>query len=101
MTFEQASKLYGTVSDGKIALLGPAMETGTLLSAPFTNYHEAEDGEPFDYTMSAAGIDEKGNAYLVTWYITNEPKGLYEDYDHIDFSDNYEVELIEETEDES
>ena len=96
MTFEQASKLYGTVSDGKVALLEQATQTGTLLPAPYTNYYEAEDGEPFDYTMSAKGIDEKGNVYLVTWYITDEPKGLYENFDHIDFSDNYEVELIKE-----
>ena len=96
MTFEQAEARYGTVKhEGReIVLTCDAVESNRVLPAPYTNLHEVEDGEVYDFEMIATGVDAEGDGYRVTWIFMNEPKGVHDSYDHLDFESNYEVERV-------
>ncbi|MFW5437792.1 hypothetical protein [Paenibacillus apiarius] len=80
---------YGTVVfEGKeFQLTGDADFTNRVLDGRFTNFHEASEGEEFEFEMSAPGVDAEGNEVTVYWIfsdIKNEQKELDEyDYDSI------------------
>lgn len=80
---------YGTVVfEGKeFMLTGETDFTNRLLDGSFTNFHEATDGEDFDFEMSAPGVDAEGNEVVVYWIfsdVKNEQKELDEhDYDNV------------------
>ena len=92
--YEHSKKMYGTVEhEGReIALTDDPTPTGCLLPAPYINHHEVEEGEPYDFSMSAHGIDSEGSEYIVVWTFLDEIRGEHDSYDHLNFDDNYEVE---------
>lgn len=52
-------------------LTGDAEITGTELDSRFTNYHEAQNGEAYDFEMAAPALDEEGNEVMVYWVFEN------------------------------
>ncbi|MGP4109212.1 hypothetical protein [Virgibacillus sp. L01] len=75
--------------EGKTYTLAAEAEiTGTQLDGGFTNYREAENGDTYNFEMSAPALDEEGNQCTVYWMfedVKNSEKQLDEfDYDNID-----------------
>lgn len=60
---------YGTVTiDGKTyTLTGEADYTSRLLPSGYVNYHEANEGDAYDFEMSAPAADDEGTKYLIYW----------------------------------
>ena len=67
--YETSAKKFGTVSfEGcEYALTSDADHTSRLLPGGYTNFNDAEDGESYDFEMSASAIDKDGNEYTVYW----------------------------------
>ena len=77
---------YGTVTfKGKeYTLTDQAEFTNRQLEAPYTNYNEAEEGEEFDFEMSAGAIDEAGNEFIVYWTFS-DVKGQQKELDEFEY----------------
>lgn len=62
---------YGTVvyNKNEYILVEQADFTNRLL--PNSNYHDAADGEEYEFEMGANAIDAEGNKYFVTYIFTN------------------------------
>jgi hypothetical protein len=60
---------YGTtqVDGNTYQLTTDADYTNRLLPAAYVNYHEANDGESYDFEMSAYAEDAGGNHVIVYW----------------------------------
>lgn len=84
---------YGAVVvDGKTyALTGEADYTSRLLPAAFINYHEAADGETYDFEMSAPARDADGTKYIVYW-LFEAIKGDEAELDTYDYSEAGRIE---------
>ena len=82
-------KDFGTVefNGKKYTLTSDADFTNSVLNYP-KNYNDAEDGEEFDFQMSASATDANGNECTVYW-IFSDIKGESEkeldsfDYDNV------------------
>lgn len=59
---------YGTTTHNGLAymLTDDARLTNRLLPGGYINYHEADDGEVYDFEMSA-NAERDGNKYIVYW----------------------------------
>ena len=68
--------------------------SNTLLPTQYTNYHEAQDGELFDFEMVADGYDETGSLVKVYW-IFEDVKGNQKELDEFDYNNIDRVELVE------
>jgi hypothetical protein len=96
---------YGKVEfDGKTyKLLDNAEITNRLLPGNYTNFNDVEDGENYDFEMSASAEDENGNECTVYW-IFNDVKGESGETDlsNFDYTDVDRVvcEGLDESEDE-
>ena len=64
----------------KYTLTTNADFTNRLLPAPYANYHEAEDGENFDFEMTALATDDTGSGYNIFWIFT-DTKGNQKELD--------------------
>ena len=85
----EALKMETVKFDGKeYRLTEQAEVTGTELDGRFTNYHEVQNGETYDFEMSAPALDDEENEVTVYWMFENikgEEKELDEfDYDNVD-----------------
>ncbi len=86
---------FGVVTvDGKTyALTGEADYTNRLLPAGYTNYHEANEGEAYDFEMSAPAVDKAGNEYVAYWLfegLKGEEDPALDTYDY-DYADRIEA----------
>lgn len=77
VTFD--NKTFTLVTDAEI--------TGRLLPYP-KNFHEVQDGEEYDFEMTAIAIDTEGNEYIVSWIFSAVKGDELEldclDYDNVD-----------------
>ena len=87
---------FGTTQfEGKeYTLISDADFTGRLLDGGYTNYHEAENGEDYDFEMSAKAKDQEGNEYMVYWIFTCDD--VERELDSYDYDNAHRVELISE-----
>lgn len=78
---------YGTVLvDGTTyELTGQADFTTRLLPCAYINYHDADDGEMYDFEMSAPAQGADGTRYIVYWLFEGI-KGDDEGLDSYDFT---------------
>lgn len=54
-----------------LTLTDDADFSNRLLPNGYTNFHEAADGEEYDFEMQTNAADSDGNAYRVYWIYTN------------------------------
>ena len=85
----EAFKMETVNFEGKeYRLLEQAEVTGTELDGRFTNYHEAQNGETYDFEMSAPALDDEENEVTVYWMfeaVKGEEQELDSyDYDNVD-----------------
>lgn len=73
-----------TFNGQSYTLITDADISGCLLPYP-KNYHEVDDGEEFDFEMSARATGEDGNIYKIIW-IFSTIKGEECKYDDFDYS---------------
>ncbi len=94
MNLQELEGKYGSVEfEGKKYILAnQADETSRLLDYP-KNYHEVDEGEEFDFEMSAAAYDEEGNRFNVYW-IFSDVKGEGQDLDMFDYNKVNRVEPL-------
>jgi hypothetical protein len=88
MTTNQSttSEFGMTACDGKkYTLTNAADYTGRLLPGGYTNYVNAENGENYDFEMSASAVDEDGVECTVYW-IFSDTKGDEDPLDTYDYS---------------
>lgn len=68
----------------KYILTAQADFTGRLLPGAYVNLNEAEEGEDFDFEMSASAIDKDGVEFEVYWIFT-DTKGQEKELDAFDY----------------
>lgn len=66
--------------------------TNGVLNYP-KNYNDVEEGEEFDFEMSASATDEEGNRYTVYW-IFSDIKGDQKELDSFDYDNIDRVEEV-------
>ena len=84
---------FGTVEfEGKSYLLTDWAEPSSRLLPYPKNIHEVEEGEEYDFEMTAPAVDGDGNDYRVSW-IFSAIKGAECELDSYDYStpDNVEA----------
>ena len=92
LNLEQMENKFGAVdfAGKKYILTGQADLTGRRL--PFFDFRETEDGEEFDFEMSAEALDAAGNKFFVYWIFT-DAKDSQKELDDFDYE---KVDRIEE-----
>ena len=80
---------FGTVEYmGKIyTLKNQADFTNRLLPGNFVNYHDAEEGEEFDFEMAADATSESGEDCTVYWIFSHTKGESDSDWDSFDYTD--------------
>lgn len=88
---------FGTVVyEGKeYKLTSYAEPTSRLLPSCYVNYHEAEEGEAYDFEMSATAEDEFCNKFVVTWILEGKKGEDDPSYEDMDFSYADDIEQID------
>ena len=77
---------YGTVKfEGKEYILISQADFTNRLFNHMSNYHQVDDGEEFEFEMSAQAVDIEGNKYTVYWRFT-DVKGDQKELDTFDYS---------------
>ena len=73
---------------GKIyTLKNQADFTNRLLPGNFVNYHDAEEGEEFDFEMAADATSESGEDCTVYWIFSHTKGESDSDWDSFDYTD--------------
>jgi len=78
-TIEFKGKTYTLTTDADF--------TGRVLEGGYTDYSTRENGENYDFEMSASAEDKEGNEYIIYWIFTcedDEAELDSYDYDIID-----------------
>jgi hypothetical protein len=85
---------YGTVRvDNWIyTLTGEAEHTNRLLPAGYTNYHDANDDEVYDFEMSAPATGPDGTRYIVGWVFEGRKGDNDQELDTYDYTEGNWVE---------
>ena len=78
---------YGTVTHNGVTynLTTNADHTNRLLPAGYTNYHEAGEGEEYDFELSAHATHE-GEEYIVYWLFVGRKGDDDPELDSYDYS---------------
>jgi len=82
-------KDFGTVEFAGVEyiLTSDADFTGRVLEGGYTDYSTRENGEDYQFEMSANAKDQEGNSYTVYWIFTctdDEAELDSYDYDNVD-----------------
>lgn len=80
---------FGTVEymGKRYTLKNQADFTNRLLPGNFVNYHDAEEGEEFDFEMAADATSESGEDCTVYWIFSHTKGESDSDWDSFDYSD--------------
>jgi hypothetical protein len=86
--YKTSADKFGTVTfDGQeYALNSDADYTSRLLPGSFINYIDADDGEAYDFEMSARAIDKDGNEYTAYWIFSGRKGEDDPEIDSYDYS---------------
>lgn len=77
---------YGTVKfEGNEYRLTSQADFTNRLFNHMSNFNQVDDGEEFEFEMSARAIDNKGDKYTVYWRFT-DVKGEQKELDEFDYS---------------
>ena len=80
---------FGTVEymGKRYTLKNQADFTNRLLPGNFVNYHDAEEGEEFDFEMAADATSESGEDCTVYWIFSHTKGESDSDWDSFDYTD--------------
>lgn len=78
----------------KLTITDDADFSNRLLPGGYTNYHDASDGDKYDFEMQACAVDQDGNKYLVFWIYSNTKGETANELDFYDYSQD-EIDRVE------
>lgn len=78
----------------KLTLTSDADYSNRLLPGCYTNYHEAKEGQEYDFEMMATAVDADGNKYEIYWIYSNVKGDDANELDWYDYSQD-EIDRIE------
>jgi len=92
-TYQAAAKKFGTVifSGREYILTDQADFTNRILPSGYTNYNAVQDGDKYDFELSANAIDKDNNEYMVYWLFSNTKGESAAELDSYDYDDVHHV----------